>query len=56
MINIYKSKYIQLDICYEYEYFEVFGLTNKEFEDIKQYYNNLCYTRKDWIQWHLNKP
>ena len=47
MINLYKSKDVQLDICYDYDYFEVFGLTPDEFEDVKQYYYNLCYTRKD---------
>ena len=41
MTNIYKSKNIQLDICYEYDYFEVFGLTDEEFKDLQNYYSNL---------------
>ena len=39
--NIYKSKNMQLDICYEYDYFEVFGLTDEEFKDLQNYYSNL---------------
>ena len=41
MTNIYKSKNMQLDICYEYDYFEVFGLTDEEFKDLQNYYSNL---------------
>ena len=41
MTNIYISKNMQLDICYEYDYFEVFGLTDEEFKDLQNYYSNL---------------
>ena len=41
MTNIYISENMQLDICYEYDYFEVFGLTDEEFKDLQNYYLNL---------------
>lgn len=28
-------------ICYDYEYFEVFGLSDSEFEKLKEYYDDL---------------
>ena len=41
MTNLYKSKDVQLDICFDFEYFEVFGLTDEEFKDLQNYYSNL---------------
>lgn len=41
MTNLYKSKDMQLDICFDFEYFEVFGLTDEEFKDLQNYYSNL---------------
>lgn len=41
MTNLYKSKNMQLDICFDFEYFEVFGLTEKEFKDLQNYYSSL---------------
>jgi len=41
MTNIYKGKYFTLDICYQYEYFEVFGMTYEEFKDLYDFYKNL---------------
>lgn len=41
MINLYKSKDVQLDICFDFDYFEVFGLTDEEFKDLQNYYSNL---------------
>lgn len=41
MTNLYKSKNMQLDICFDFEYFEVFGLTDEEFKDLQNYYSNL---------------
>lgn len=38
MSNIYKGEYITLDICYGYSYFEVFGLTEVEWEDLQKFY------------------
>ena len=32
MCNIYNQDGIVVDYCYGYEYIEVFGLTDKEFE------------------------
>ena len=41
MVNIYTSNDIQLDICTDYDYFEVFGLTENEFKDLQNFYDNL---------------
>lgn len=41
MITIYKSNDIQLDICINYDYFEVFGLTENEFKELQNFYDNL---------------
>ena len=41
MINIFNENGLKIDICLEYEYFEVFGLSSNEFEELKNYYNNL---------------
>ena len=34
----YKEDGLIIDICYNYSYFEVFGLTDDEFEELKKYY------------------
>lgn len=41
MTTVYKDRELQIDICYFYEYFEVFGLSNAEFRELKRYYNEL---------------
>lgn len=44
MDTIYDNEELGLtiDICFGYEYFEVFGLTDEEFEAVKKYYNFLA--------------
>lgn len=42
MANIYNNNGLIVDICYKYEYFEVFGLTDKEFSELIEYYESLC--------------
>ena len=42
MHNIYDDGDVQIDICYGWEYFEVFGLTNEEFNEVEKYYEKLC--------------
>ena len=42
MDNLYNEDGLTIDICYSYEYFEVFGLTSKEFVKLKWYYDQLC--------------
>lgn len=39
MTTIYEDKDVQIDICYDWGYFEIFGLTPDEFAEIKEYYN-----------------
>lgn len=41
MITIYEDEGLKIDICYNYAYFEVFGLTNKEFKELGKYYDSL---------------
>ena len=41
MHNIYNADGIKIDICFNYGYFEVFGLTNEEFKELEDYYVKL---------------
>ena len=41
METLYDSDDLTIDICYFWMYFEVFGLTEEEFEKLEKYYNSL---------------
>ena len=41
MDTIYSDGELSIDICYHYEYFEVFGLSQKDFDELLTFYNNL---------------
>jgi hypothetical protein len=41
MQTIYKGEGLTIDICYNYSYFEVFGLSDAEFEELERYYDSL---------------
>lgn len=41
METIYDEGGVIIDICRNWEYFEVFGLTNKEFAEIESFYEDL---------------
>lgn len=41
METLYKGEYFTLDICYYYSYFEVFGTTKEEFEELDTLYYKL---------------
>ena len=41
METIYEGEGLTVDICYNYSYFEVFGLTSKEFKKLCEYYEKL---------------
>lgn len=41
MCTIYQDNGLQIDVCYNYEYFEVFGLTASEFAKLEKYYEKL---------------
>jgi len=45
MTIIFDREGLRIEMCYYYEYFEVFGLSKEEFEELKEYYKKL---RKDW--------
>ena len=41
MTNIYCEDDVAIDICYDYGYFEIFGLTLKEQIELERFYCNL---------------
>lgn len=41
MLDMLKANGSITGICYYYEYFEVFGLTDEEFNELKEYYVEL---------------
>ena len=41
MTTIYDEDELTIDICYYYAYFEVFGLSDEEFEELEVFYNSL---------------
>jgi hypothetical protein len=41
MSNIYDDGELVIDICYGYEYFEVFGLSENDFADLVSFYRSL---------------
>ena len=42
METLYDKDGLQIDICREWAYFEVFGLTKEEFENLKDFYNGIA--------------
>lgn len=42
MHTIYEDENYQVDICYGYEYFEVFGLNWEQQKEIEDYYYECC--------------
>lgn len=41
MTSIYNDNGLAIDICYTWNYFEVFGLSDEEFAELCEYYNQL---------------
>lgn len=41
MSTIYKDDSIEILGCYYYSYFEVFGLSDEDFERLEEYYDSL---------------
>lgn len=41
MENVYNKDGLIVDICPMYSYFEVFGLSEDEFDELAEYYNQL---------------
>lgn len=41
MTTIYRDAEITIDICYRYGYFEIFGLSYAEEEEVIKYYESL---------------
>ena len=47
MVTLYSKNGITIDICYGYCYFEVFGVNEYDFENIKKYYYS-CLLPEEW--------
>lgn len=47
MSTIYDEDGLTIDVCYYYSYFEVFGLTDEEFAELKKFYANLQHSQED---------
>lgn len=41
MLTIWEEDGVTIDICYDYAYFEVFGLTEEEENELSAFYNSL---------------
>jgi len=41
MSTLYDEDGLTIDICYEWAYFEVFGLSDSEFEELERYYEEI---------------
>lgn len=41
MNTLFAGKYFQLDICYYWAYYEVFGTTKEEYEELEKIYNSM---------------
>jgi len=41
MYTIYDENGLSIDVCDDYMYFEVFGLSQKEFNELKNFYTKL---------------
>lgn len=41
MTELYHRDGLKIDICYGYGYFEVFGLSDKEFDKLVSYYKSI---------------
>lgn len=44
METLYPDNDLVIDICYDWAYFEVFGLTEEEFIELEEYYEDLIKT------------
>lgn len=50
METIFENEHFTVDICYCYSYFEVFGTTEKEFEELYEFYDSLRMWNKDLVE------
>ena len=41
MTELYNENGLKVDICYRYSYFEVFGLSSEEMDELKDYYRRM---------------
>ena len=41
MTGMFRVEYFDIDICYPYSYYEIFGTTEKEWIELEEYYESL---------------
>jgi hypothetical protein len=46
MVNIYDSDDLTIDICYNWAYFEVFDLSEEQFNELRNFYYSLGNLKK----------
>lgn len=46
MSTIYDEDGLTIDVCYYWSYFEIFGLTDEEFDELKKFYAYLQYSQE----------
>ena len=46
--NIYNDNGLTIDVCYEWSYFEVFGLSDDEFNELEKFYYSLDKEENEW--------
>ena len=47
MVTVYDKAGLAIDICYNYEYFEVFGLSDEDSEELKEFYISLAFREEE---------
>ena len=47
MMTVYDKDGLTIDVCSAYGYFEVFGLSEEEFDELEKFYNSL----EDEYEW-----
>ena len=45
--TLYEEDGLQIDACYNWSYFEVFGLTDDEFKELKIFYADLQHSQEE---------
>ena len=48
MATIYRGNELIIDICFYYSYFEVFGLSKDEFNELEKFYYTLEKEENEW--------
>lgn len=41
MVNLFEGQFFTVDMCYSWNYFEVFETTGEEFKELERFYGNM---------------